>query len=410
MKKQLLLILTIIFSFNCYSQISFDSFEKGYYIDNNDQKINCLIKYIDWENNPTEFEYKPSENSESKKATIKSIKEFGINNILKYVRSTVNIDRSSENIKYLSNDRNPIFQEEELFLKMLVEGKANLYIYEDNNLKRFFYNKDNSEIKQLIFKTYKNNENKIGENNRFRQQLWVDLKCRNLKTSKIENLGYTKTELVRLFIEYSECHNKESISFEIKQKRDFFNLTIRPRVNNSSLTIQNSTSNFIDNDFGSKNGFGFGLEAEFILPFGRNKWAIAIEAAYQDFNVEKTKNVNSLSGGVLISKVSYRSIEIPVSLRHYFFLNKNSKIFINGSYILDSSLKSSIEFSRADNSNISTFEIKPQPNLGLGIGYKQNDKYSLELRYQTDRNILPDFVSLNTAYETLSIIFGYSLF
>ena len=189
MKKQFLFILITILSFNGYSQISF---EKGYYIDNTNQKTNCLIKNVDWKNNPTEFEYKLSENSESKKTTIKSIKEFGIDNITKYIRSTVNIDRSSENTNNLSNHKNPIFQREELFLKVLIEGKANLYQYTDSNLKRYFYNKENSNIEQLIFKSYKTTENNIGKNNRFRQQLWVDLKCPNFKTSKIENVKYKK--------------------------------------------------------------------------------------------------------------------------------------------------------------------------------------------------------------------------
>lgn len=54
MKKRILFLLITILSLNCYSQISF---QKGYYIDNTNQKINCLIKNIDWKNNPTEFEY-----------------------------------------------------------------------------------------------------------------------------------------------------------------------------------------------------------------------------------------------------------------------------------------------------------------------------------------------------------------
>ena len=145
MKKQLLLFLTVLLSFNSYSQISF---EKGYYINNNNQKTNCLIKNIDWKNNPTEFEYKLYENSESKETNIKLIKEFGIDNISKYVRNTVNIDRSRETINNLSNDRNPIFKEEEVFLKVLVEGKANLYQYDDGNLRKYFYNKENSNIEQ----------------------------------------------------------------------------------------------------------------------------------------------------------------------------------------------------------------------------------------------------------------------
>ena len=104
--KQLLFLLTIISSINCFSQISY---EKGYYIDNNNQKTNCLIKNIDWRNNPTEFEYKLSNNSESQKITIKSIREFGIDKISKYVRSTVNIDVSSDILDNLSDNKKPIF-------------------------------------------------------------------------------------------------------------------------------------------------------------------------------------------------------------------------------------------------------------------------------------------------------------
>lgn len=124
-------------SINCFSQISF---EKGYYIDNSNQKTNCLIKNIDQKNTPTEFEFKLFEDSESKKTTIESIKEFGIDNISKYIRSTVNIDRSSESLKNLSKYKKPIFKKEELFLKVLVSGKATLYQYVDGNLKRYFYN------------------------------------------------------------------------------------------------------------------------------------------------------------------------------------------------------------------------------------------------------------------------------
>lgn len=407
MKKRILFLLITILTLNCYAQTSF---EKGYYIDNTNQKINCLIKNIDWKNNPTEFEYKLTENSESKKTTIKTIKEFGIDNISKYIRSTVNIDRSSENINNLSNDKNPIFKEEELFLKVLVEGKATLYQYVDSNLKRYFYNKENSIIEQLIFKSYITTENKVGKNNRFRQQLFVDLTCPNFKTSNIENVEYKKNSLVRFFTEYSKCHNNELINFEPKQKSDLFNLTIRPRINSSSLTIQNSILNSRNTDFENKIGFGFGLEAEFILPFNKNKWAIAIETTYQSFKSEKTTNVNNVSGGVLIANVDYSSIEVPVGLRHYFFLNNNSKIFINASYIFDLSSKSSIEFTRNDGSNLSTLPIKTQQNLGFGIGYKQKDKYSLEMRYQTAREVLSDYIYWGSEYKTLSIIFGYSLF
>ncbi|MDO9261015.1 MAG: porin family protein [Flavobacteriaceae bacterium] len=408
MKKKLLLFLGAILTINCYSQISF---EKGYYINNSSQKIDCLIKNNDWKNNPIDFEYKISENDEIKTVSIKSVKEFGIHNISKYLRKTVKIDRSSEKISELGDDKNPMFKEEQLFLKVLVEGKANLYSYEDGNLRRFFYNIEDSNVEQLIFKSYKTSDDDKGENNRFRQQLWNDLKCPTFKMSKVENLKYKKNSLILFFSQYNKCNNSDFLNYEEKQTRDLFNLTLRTRLNNSSLIIQNSVpSSAGETDFGNKLGLGFGIEAEFILPFNKNKWSIMIEPTYQNFKVEKTADVNYVSGGKLISQVKYNSIEIPVSLRHYFFLNNNSKIFINASYIFDSSSKSSIEFRRADNSSLNSLDIKTRPNLAFGIGYKLNDKYGLEMRYQTGREVLNDYSYWNSDYKTLSIIFGYSIF
>jgi hypothetical protein len=408
MKKHLLLFLTAILSLNCYSQISF---EKGYYIDNDNQKINCLIKNIDWKSNPTQFEYKLSEDSDSNTLTIKTIKEFSVFSISKYVRNTVNIDRSSTNVTNLSYNRKPIFSEETLFLKVIVEGQSNLYEYKDINLKRYFYTNENSNIEQLIFKKYKTINEEIGRNNRFRQQLWTGLKCPNFKMSKIENLDYNKNDLAQFFNEYSKCYNKDIISFEPKQKRDLFNLTIRPRLNSSSLSIQNS---FITDgrnaDFDNKIGFGFGLEAEFILPFNKNKWAITIEPTYQSFKSEKKTNNINHTGGRLIAKADYSSIEIPVSLRHYLFLNNNSKIFINASFIFDLSSKSSIEFSRDNASGSSSIEIVTRPNFAFGIGYKYNDKYSLEVRHLSSREVLDSYLAWNSDYKTFSLIFGYSIF
>ena len=83
MKKRLLFILTTLLAFSSYSQISF---EKGYYINNKNQKINCLIKNNDWMNTPNKFEYKLLEESEVKIGTLKAIKEFGIDRYRKNAR------------------------------------------------------------------------------------------------------------------------------------------------------------------------------------------------------------------------------------------------------------------------------------------------------------------------------------
>ena len=407
MKKKLLLLLLTILSFDASSQISF---EKGYFITNDGEKIDCLIKNIDWKNNPVDFEYQLVQNGTLINENIKSVQEFGIYNNSKYIRRTVKIDKSGNNINNFSDDKNPIFIEEQLFLKALIEGKSNLYQYENKNLRRFFYNKDNGFIEQLVFKNFKNYENKTGENNQFRQQLWNDLKCPSFTLNKMTNLKYQKNSLIAFFTEYNKCNNSEFINYENKVKKDLFNLSIRPRLNNSSFFVEDLVSNSPNIDFGNKLGFGLGIEAEFILPFNRNKWAITIEPTYQNFKSEKEVNGSFFSSGEQIVTANYNYIEIPISVRHYFFINKDSKVFINASYIIAISSNSSLEFTSPPYIFSKSVELITRRNFGLGVGYKFKNKYSLEMRLQTSKNIMANYSYWDSNYKTSSLIFGYTLF
>lgn len=407
MKKQLLLIaLYTILSAESYSQIIF---ENGYFIDELNKKNECLIKNVDWKNNPTEFEYKLSPNDTVHKATFQTVKEFGINNVSKYIRVKTNIDRSSNHIDRISSEGSPTFQEELLFLKVLIEGQASLFLYIDGDLIRFFYKLNDSEIQQLVYKRFLNVD-KVLENNSFKQQLFLMLKCEKIVLNDIENLRYYKGDLEKIFRKYNECTGSDYVNLKPKQNKDLFNLTFRPGLNYSSLEIQNSESGFSDTDFGNKLGIRFGIEAEFIFPFNKNKWGIIIEPTYQYFKSEQSKETSNISGGILVSKVDYKSIELPVGVRHYLYLNEKSKLFTNFSYVFDFSNNSTIKFLRNDDSMLYELEIKSRRNLALGIGYKYKERYSLEMRYFTNRNILGDYLSWNSDYRTISIIIGCSLF
>lgn len=396
MTKQILCLLTTILTINAYAQISF---EKGYFVNNSNEKTDCLIKNIDWKNNPNNFEYKLSENSESKKVNIKSATEFGIYNRSKYIRSIVKIDKSRSSINNLSYYKNPTFIEEQFFLKVLVEGQANLYRYEDSNITRFFYSKENSNIKQLVFKTFRTSNDEVAQNNEFRQQLWNDLKCQNISINDLEKIDYEEDELVNVFVKYNQCNNSEYINFEEKQKRDLFNLTPRLGLNSTSLSIQNNLYDSRDTDFGNEFGFRLGIEAEFIMPFNNNKWALIIEPSYQYFKSEK-----ELSHEIVT--IDYKSIDFSLGVRHYFFLNENSKIFVNALYILGFDMSPKIYYNQRGLLDISD----STSNFGFGIGYTNNDKYSLELRYQPSRNILRNYLAWNADYKAFSVIFGYSIF
>lgn len=403
MKKILLLAIILFLSFNACSQITF---EKGYLIDNSNKKTECLIRNIDWKNNPTEFEYKISENSEPVNATIDLVGEIGINNTSKYVRSTVKIDNSRDELDKLSNEKKPNFVEEQIFLKVLVEGKSNLYFYQNGDFYRYFYKIENSNVEQLVYKRYLISENKIAVNNQFKQQLWNDLKCPTFQISTLDKIEYTENSLIGFFVEYNKCNNSAFKNYKTIVKKDLFNLTFRAHLNNSSLSINNNLSQ-LKADFGSKSGLGFGVEGEYILPINKNKWAVAFETTYQSYQASTTQTTETIPGFPPIITnyfIDYSSIETPISVRHYLFINNNSKFFINVSFVLVFPLNSTLTYQ-----NNKSLKISTDSHLKMGLGYKFKDKYSLELRYGS-RDTFSNYTYWNSKFSTLSLILGYSVF
>lgn len=223
----------------------------------------------------------------------------------------------------------------------------------------------------------------------------------------VKNINYNKKDLEKLFIDYNECSNSGYINYEFKQKKDFYKLSVRPGINISNLEFD---FGYIDIDLGNKLNLRFGIESEFILPFNKNKWGIIIEPTYQYYKSDKTTETNNVSGGIIVTEVNYQSIELPIGVRHYFFLNDKSKVYANISYIFDYNKTSKIKLTRKDGTIINSLEIKSRRNLGLEIGYKFKDKYSVGMKYQTGRDILGNYLNLTSNYSTFSIIFGFKLF
>ena len=417
MKKPLLFSLLIILlcTTASYSQISF---EKAYFIDNSGKKIDCFILNKDWRYNPKEFEYRLYEDGENKTASIESVQEFAIINGSKYIRTTVKMDRSSNSPTEMSYEQGPVYNEETLFLKVLVEGNASLYSYNEINLIRYFYNLDDLPIRQLIYKKYKTQDktsidtrkNKVAVNNWFRQQLLSSLTCETIKQSTIANLHYYQGELRKVFVKYNLCKNPEYIEKKEKVKRDLFNFSIRPGINSSSLDVVGlSIFNSRNTEFDNKITFRIGAEFEFIPPFNKDKWSIFAEPTYQYYQSSQTNETDDVSGGNLLAEVDYSSIELPVGIRHYFFLNSTSKIFLDVSYIFDFNSKVSLTYKRADGTPYDEYESWGSYNFGFGMGYKYNDRYSIEFRYLSPRDLNYANPTLGSEYSTISMILGITL-
>lgn len=395
MKKILLFFAILALSLSCFSQITF---QKSYFITNEGKKIECLIKNEDWRNNPTEFKYKISENGEIETATIQNIKEFGIYQESKYIRCNVKIDRSSPKVNHLSTEKQAIFNEEQLFLKELISGKANLYQYCQEDIIRYFFSTDRIELTQLVFKLYLQDEDKIARNNKFRRQIWGYMRCDALSLSLIEKLRYHKKDLTKVFMKYNQFHNPDysTNSFQ-KEKKKLFHVNIRPGIIQSSTVIKNDFTSSGTIDIKNQKELRFGAEAELFLPFNKNKWSLIVEPAFHKFSKSIQQENN---------KIDFNFIDISFGARHYLYLNKKSSLFVNCIYAINFLDKNS----KLDFYPYKEMETKSFKGLMLGLGYNFKKKYSVEMRYGNNTGLFNEVDGWTTEYKTLSLIFGYTLF
>lgn len=393
MKRYILISISICFIHVSYAQIRY---EPGYFITNNGDTTHCIIKNVDWKNNPNEFNYKAIASSDVRLGKIDDISEFKILSGAKYKRFTVEVDTSSDQLAKLSTNPYPEYRKENLFLKVLVEGPANLYGFEGRDLTRFFYNKDNGPVKQLIYKTYQVSPSAISKNDGFRKQILVEITCADKITKRsIQKLDYNARDLAKLFNTYNQCVDPSFVNQVEESPNKFFHLRLRPGFSYTFLEIKDATDNS-HIDFGSKAGFRIGAEAEWVLHFNKNKWAILFEPVYQYFKSTVVYNNKN-------AVADYKIIDMGLGARHYFFLDDNSGIFLNAGYAMGVPLGASITGKQGKLELAS----RGAPRFGAGFFIK---KFSLEARYDFPRQVLTNYTFLSSDYHSFSAILGYKLF
>ena len=391
MKKAIALLLLVL-PILSIAQINY---EPGYFIENG-VKTECLIKNLAWKNNPTSFEYKLKEIDEIKTKTISTVSEFNVNESYKFVKVTTNIDRSETNLDRLDNTKEPKWNNQTIFLKVLIEGKINLYMYEEDNFIRYFTaNDDLNQVQQLVFKEYQI-DGGVAQNNYFRQQLYNQMRDGNLTMSRFENLKYKRDDLVKLFTEYNGSSNTKMTNLSEKQNKSKINFRFTPGMTLTSLDISNSMSKY-SFDFGSKVSYRIGAEIEYILPFNNNKWSLFADPNYQSYE-------NDGKNGSVDMEASYKFIELPFGVRHYMYLSEKSRLFADAAYIASVSIGDN--YVKYGDTKL---EISNTSALALGVGYGYQ-KYSIETRYTFKHGIMDKYVSWGSSFSSLSIILGYRLF
>jgi hypothetical protein len=386
-KTSLISFLLILFAVTSYSQTVF---KKGYYLDKTGLKVQCLIKDEDWLKNPKVIETQLEDNQEIKLVYPKDIQEFEIYENSKYLSRNVKIDVSSDDIGKLTSDKEPVWEEHEVFLNVLLEGiKGSLYSFNGIGFRRLFFSNNSQNLEQLIYKKFIVTESKTGYNLAFKSQL-INLVGED-QSLRILNMNYSEKEITDIFKSFNNNDYKE---FARKEKRDRFELKLLPGLSYSDMTLNFGRYQV---KYKSQIDYRIGLELGFTFPFFNNSLSVIAEPNMYISPKRKPQ------AQVAIQDIDYKFLTIPLGIKGKSYLKKKGSFFYKG--LIDFGTKIYPSFNRNEGTG---FVFSGGNNLSVGLGYEVG-KSSFEFRYVTNTNILRLYTDYNSLHQKFMFVYGYSL-
>ena len=387
-----LLLITglVLISMSVSAQITY---VEGYIITTDSARFDGLIKDEGWRNNPAFISFRDTSSGEIRDLSADDIIEFGIGNSVRYIVGKVKIDESYTNsISALDRKKEPKFVEKILFLKVLVSGKASLYYYEDEDLTKYFYKIDGQNIEQLVYKKYKLNEFQLAENEFYKQQLYMNVRCNYNIQEEIERLEYKFKPLLNYVKSYNSCVESDFTVYSFNSTKPSLNITIKPGADYSMLNNVYHID-FAPFDFGGQTNFRLGVDIEYVFPFAQNKWSVFSEPTYRSFS----SNGESDYFGTV--EIQYTSLEIPLGLRYTAFLNKSTNLFADFSFVFDATLGGSFK---------NDMQVNAGESFAFGIGFEYK-RYLIQSRYLTKRQLLRNYQYWATEFSGITLSLGYKL-
>ena len=353
-------------------------FTEGYVIDNEGNRIDCLLMNRKIENKGEGYTIKFYDKDEYERINIRKYKEFGIPGKSKFVRSKIRLDVSDDRIKTLIDTLNhAVIQEGDAYLQELIgSNEAALYYFFFQGKEYFFFRVGDSGITLLVHKKYRiellnDQTTKVLLDNRYKRQLEEYLRCsKNVKT-----LSYTRNSLLKYFKAY---HQENDIHTDLEGNFDkaIFSARLSGSLNQHLLSIDEANTELVD--FDRRPSFGFGTEIEYMFAFNRNKFGLFAECNYSSFN-----SISSPDNSDLVFEISYRAIDFPFGIVYKVNLSERSKIYLKvggaPNLIMEGS---SFSLYRPENN----YSLRNSTNFLLAGGYSYGP-ISIEARSYFKRNL-----------------------
>ncbi len=400
--KKILFLLAIVFASNCYAQE-----KKGYYINNNNEKVEGYLMSATM-SEPETVKFKPLTGGEYTSLNLNNTIEYGVDSEIKLQKHTVDIDTDNNQN---STSKEPVWNTMNLFLNVILEGNASLYSYSINNSTRYFYSVKSKDIKvkQLIYKKYQKTSLKDHENNTFRQQLYMDVKCQDDAGRNFQKLLYHKEDLTNVIKKFNTCtsgtstEDITSTTFSQNEiKKVAVKFTLYGGADFTSVQVDTDKSNLTST---KDKTVSPGIGAELALRILKGNYEFFARFEYEKLNatVQNTYTFSSYNTVTERHMLEADVLNFYLGARKNFNIAAKSKVFVEGALCISNPIGDWILMRTAYNvggNYVMSGDVqglKSAFSFNFGLGYAFNDKYGIAVRYDTNRNM---FSGISTSDET----------
>ena len=393
-KKQVITFILILFIQYGYSQ---NRFEQGYYISNSGSKTDCLIEKKEWAIWSNDFFY-ATINGSVKQIKIEDVKEFGIENKLKFITKEVEIEKSSDNINKLDKSSDFVFNKERILLKVIVEGDLSLYQYLDFNVKKLFFKTITGNITQLKYKRYSNETNKtINAIIEYKNQLRKNMKCSNID---FKELNFELISIKKYVLNQNKCSNSKINFIEKRVTQTKLLISGSVGLNTSNLNINRSQKVFSLNSTDPT----FGIDFNFLIPTIRNEMEVNFKTSYNAFKIKEDVNFGSSSREI---KVNYSEVLLGIGGGYRFHIDNDKSISFRSGINYPILLSNTTYTETGSNLDLSTKKANPFLSISSSMHIK---KINLMAEYFFKRNIIKGIDNFQMNLNRIVFKVSYELF
>jgi hypothetical protein len=325
--------------------------QRGYYVKDS-SSITTGVKLIDAGAIQNAMQCQVEENDQTLIFLPDEVLEYGFNDGRIYLSKIIKIDN----------------EEKKVFLERLCKGSINLYLYKDKNGSKFFLEKDNEQLVEIL---------RNGNDNRTYKDLleFYVQDCVNVAEA-LKLVKYNKLSLSKFINQYNTCSNRHfnTVRFGLS-----FGYGRSKPVNSKNYNDVFKTDNSIN--------IGFDMDIPVLL----SNFSIHPEIYYQ----KNAYSSHSVHGKNIIFDIDINttSINTPILLRYTYHSLRNNPYF-NIGCILTYNIRNNNSFYSSkitdniveiDEINVNNIYSDEQIGYSLGGGIQRKIDYQksvfIELRY-----------------------------